>query len=170
VDGPADIAFARRLAGAAVPEALFGGRQFDGGLDLAAGHRVGIQQQGQEQLAGERLEIVPAQQAGGDGAPQPLGVGEEAPALGGQRELAAGPAGQPQVLGEVTQLVQVEQVVLGPWRGEKSQPNRSALCWTNARLRLPSLSKSDIRSTRSIIIRSSSLGALGSPDRQLVRS
>ena len=122
MDGPADVVFVRWPEGPGFPEPFFGNRLPHGHRELAVGHRVGTQEQGQEQLPGVYEEAVVAQQADGDGTPQAAGVGEEAAALGGQRELAARPAGQAQVLGEVAQLVQVVQVVLGPRRAGEVPP------------------------------------------------
>ena len=119
---PADDVLVRQLTGPAFPKPLFGDRSPYGRLDLAVGHRIGVQQQGEEQLARERSEVVLVEQADGDGAPQAAGVGEEVPAFGGQRQRAARPAGQPQPLDEVAQLAQVEQVVLGPRRAGKVPP------------------------------------------------
>src|SRR5580693_10364312 len=48
MDGPADAVFVGRLTGPAVPEPLFGSGQADGGVDLAAGDLLGVQQQGEE--------------------------------------------------------------------------------------------------------------------------
>src|ERR1017187_8377538 len=106
VDGPADVMFVRQLPGPASQDPLFGARLPHGRLDLGTGYRVRGQEQGEQQFAGEHGEVVAARQAGGDGTPQAAGTVEKATAPGGQREHAARPAGQAQILGEVAQLVQ----------------------------------------------------------------
>ena len=69
MDGPADVVFARWPEGPGFPESFFGDGLPDGRRELAVGHRVGAQQQGQEQLPGVYKEAVVAQQADGDGTP-----------------------------------------------------------------------------------------------------
>src|SRR6266567_6479517 len=61
VDGPTDVLFVRSLTGPALPEPLFGDRLPHGRLDLAVRHRIGVQQQGKEQLTGEHAEVIPAE-------------------------------------------------------------------------------------------------------------
>ncbi len=80
---PADDVLVRQLTGPAFPEPLVGDRSPYGRLDLAVGHRIGVQQQAEEQLARERSEVVLVEQADGDGAAEAAGVGEEVPAFGG---------------------------------------------------------------------------------------
>src|SRR5260370_32560202 len=99
VVGPADVVFVGWLEGPGFPDSLFGGGLALGRRDLAVGYRVGVQQQGEEQLSGVYEVAVIAEQAAGGGVPQAAGVGEEAAGLGGQREPAAPPAGPPPALG-----------------------------------------------------------------------
>ena len=58
VNGPADVVFVRWLTGPGCPEPLFGNRLPHGRRDLAVGHRVGTQEQAQEQLPGVYEEAV----------------------------------------------------------------------------------------------------------------
>src|SRR6266508_2438086 len=118
VDRPADVVLVGKLPGSGLAEALLGDGPADRARQVLVGQSVGvdIDEECEEQLAGKDDEGSHVEQPAGDRTPPGLSIGKSGASLRSQDELSVGATGKTEALGHHAHLVQVVQIVLGPWR------------------------------------------------------